>query len=210
MARYVGARYPGTVASFLIGAAGDQSPYLQADRHVTNPDGSVTRVDTHEAGFLLTDLFGERAGGEVVRVAQNIHATQTPAITVWRKTVEVTSQSFAPENAPRGPVASYSYRSGDKVRVPVVMMRIGDTVLVGLQAELAASVGAQIRASSPFAHTVVLTMADGAAKYMPAADSYDRFTYEARSSFYARGSAEIVSAGIVDFLKQMHGGGAQP
>jgi hypothetical protein len=83
-------------------------------------------------------------------------------------------------------------------------MRIGDIALVGVQAELSASTGAQIKARSPFPHTIVLTMVDGAAKYMPDAASYDRFTYEARNSRYAQGSAEAMVSRIVDMLKQMH------
>ena len=62
---------------------------------------------------------------------------------------------------------SYDYRPGPEIDVPIVLMRIGDIALVGLQAELAASVGAQIKANSPFPHTIVVTMVDGGAKYMP-------------------------------------------
>ena len=52
------------VAMFLIGAAGDQEPYLKANRHVVNKDGSSSQVDIHEAGFTLVDLLGERLGDE--------------------------------------------------------------------------------------------------------------------------------------------------
>jgi hypothetical protein len=56
--------------------------------------------------------------------------------------------------------------TGPEIEVPVVLMRIGDIALVGLQAELAASVGVQLKAKSPFSHTIVVTMVDGGA-YMP-------------------------------------------
>lgn len=82
-------------------------------------------------------------------------------------------------------------------------MRIGDIAIVGLQAELAASAGAQLKANSPFPHTMVVTMVDGGAKYMPDAQSYERFTYEARNSRYARGAAELTASGIDSLLKEM-------
>jgi neutral ceramidase len=63
-----------------------------------------------------------------------------------------------------------------KVAVPVVLIRLGDIALVGVQPELAAGIGVQIKAGSPFAGTMVATMVDGSAKYMPDAQSYDRFT----------------------------------
>jgi hypothetical protein len=61
-------------------------------------------------------------------------------------------------------------------------MRIDDIALVGVEVEFAASVGAEIKAHSPYPHTLLLTMVDGAAKYMADAKSYDQFTYEARNS----------------------------
>ena len=46
-------------------------------------------------------------------------------------------------------------------------------------AELSAITGAAIRARSPFPHTLVVTMVNGAAKYMPDAAAYRDITCEA-------------------------------
>ena len=40
-------------------------------------------------------------------------------------------------------------------------------------------------------------------KYMPDAQSYDRFTYESRNSPFAKGAAEAAATGIVGRLKRM-------
>ncbi|WDS34836.1 hypothetical protein [Pseudoxanthomonas sp.] len=203
-ARHVEAHYgAGTVALFLVGAAGDQAPYLQANRHVVDADGVVGRADIHEAGFALVDLLGERLGGEVVRVAAGIRVQPVPGLGVRREQVELTSQEFSPRNPATGPVTTFSYAAGAKTAMPVMLMRIGNVALVGVQPELAASIGARIRADSPYPHTLVATMVDGAAKYMPDAPSYDRYTYEARSSPYARGAAEAAATAIASMLKRM-------
>jgi hypothetical protein len=192
------------VALFLIGAAGDQEPYLKANRHVVNKDGSSYQVDIHEAGFTLVDLLGERLGEDALQVSEAIKATEVaPKPQVLRQSVEVPSLNSS-RTMPSGPVTSYAYQPGPKIEVPVVLMRIGDIAIVGLQPELAASVGNQIKASSPFTHTIVVTMVDGGAKYMPDAASYDRFTYEARNTRYAKGAAEMTASQIVGLLKQMH------
>lgn len=47
-------------------------------------------------------------------------------------------------------------------------------------------------------------MVDGAAKYLPDARSYDRYTYEARSSPSARGAAEAAAAAIVSLLRRTY------
>jgi len=207
--RFVEHQYGGgTVAMFLIGAAGDQAPIFQGNRYVLNRDGSTSRVDIHEAGFTLVDLIGERLGSETLQVSEGIKASAiptlaaTPTLQVWRRTLKIPSQAGS-RGLPTEPVMSYTYQPGPQVDVPVVLMRIGDIVLVGLQAELAASVGAQLKANSPFPHTIVVTMVDGGAKYMPDAKSYERFTYEARNSRYARGAAELTASGIDDLLKEM-------
>jgi neutral ceramidase len=201
--RFVEQQYGGnTVAIFLIGAAGDQAPIFQGNRYVLGRNGTTTRIDIHEAGFTLVDLIGERLGSETLQVAEGVKATETPTLQVWRRSLKVPSQAGS-KGLPTGPVMSYNYEPGPEIDVPVVLMRIGDIALVGLQAELAANVGAQIKANSPFPHTIVVTMVDGGAKYMPDASSYERFTYEARNSKYARGAAELTASGIDDLLKQM-------
>ena len=193
----------GTVALFLMGAAVDQAPVLEANRYVLNQDGSLTRVDLHEAGFTLLDLLGERLGSETIQAAESIKATATPTVTIERSTLKVPSQGRsggAPSNVP---VLSYTYATGPDINFPVVLMRIGDIVIVGIQPELGSSVGARIKAQSPFPHTIVVVMVDGGAKYMVDAQSYDHFTNEARGSQFAREAADVTVSGIENRLKQM-------
>ena len=47
----------------------------------------------------------------------------------------------------------------------------------------------------------VVTMVNGAAKYLADAGSYDRITYAAMNSPYAAGAAEQVAARIVETLR---------
>ncbi len=205
--RYVESHYgDGAISLFLVGAAADQAPILQANRHVVKADGSVTRSDVHDAGFAIVDLLGERLGQDAVATGDGIKTTDISELQVIRRTVSVTSQTGTTVGPPpTGPAKSVAFLPSGPVDVPVVLIRIGDTVIVGLREELSASTGAWIRTHSPFAHTLVVTMVDGAAKYMPAADAYDRVTYEARSSRYAKGSAETVATAVVDMLGQMPG-----
>ena len=188
------------MAMFLPGAGGDQAPFLMADRHVVDGDGRPSRTDIGAAGFSVLDLLGDRLGTDAVRAADAVSTTGTANLRVLRGSAAVPSQLSSPRDPPRGPVASFADRPGPTVEVPIVVIRIGDTALVGLQAELAASVGADIRARSPFAHTIVATMVDGAAKYMADAAGYDRFTYEARNSPYGRGAAELTADRAVALL----------
>lgn len=120
-----------------------------------------------------------------------------------RKDIPVKTIEFSPRHAPTGPVKNYQYVTGSPTTMPVVLMQWGDVVIVGVQPELSAVLGARIRANSPFRLTFVVTMVDGAAKYLPDITGYQRFTYEARSSPFAPGTGESVLQEITTQLKQM-------
>jgi len=196
--------YSGATSFFLTGAAADQAPYLQANRHVVRADGTATRQDVHDAGFDLLALQGERLGQDALRASDAVAAQDKPILAVERKTVQLITQTGVTVGPPpKGPLKTADLKASDPVDVPVILMRVGDVAIVGVREELSASTGAWIRQHSPFAHTLVVTMADGAAKYMPAADAYDRLTYEARSSHYAKGAAETLASAVVEMLTSL-------
>ncbi|MCX4405599.1 MULTISPECIES: hypothetical protein [unclassified Streptomyces] len=72
-----------------------------------------------------------------------------------------------------------------------------------MQAKLNARTGLDIRAASPFPATCVVTMTNGSAKYWADAMSYDRITYEAMNSRYARGAAAKVAERISELLRSL-------
>ncbi|WP_336750085.1 hypothetical protein [Pantoea vagans] len=188
------------VAFYLVGCAGDQAPYLQASRHVVHDDGSVGRTDEHEKGFLLLALLGQKLGEEVIRITQSIKPEPANVYRIERHLIALNGLKFTPHNAATGPVTTFHYVPGTPVSLPVVLIQWGKIVMVGVQPELSAILGERIRAASPFAQTFVITMVDGAAKYLPDISGYQRFTYEARSSPFAPGEGEHAVQAIISLL----------
>ena len=45
-------------------------------------------------------------------------------------------------------------------------------------------------------------MVNGAQKYLPSAEAYDRITYEAMNSGFARGADHALAAAILDYVKE--------
>lgn len=191
------------VAFYLVGCAGDQVPYLQASRHVVHDDGSVSRTDEHEKGFLLLALLGQKLGAEVVRITQRIKPESANVYRVERHLISLNGLEFTPHNAATGPVTTFEYIRSTSVTLPVVLIQWGKIVMVGVQPELSAILGERIRAASPFAQTLVITMVDGAAKYLPDIAGYQRLTYEARSSPFAPGEGEHAVQTIVNLLNRL-------
>jgi hypothetical protein len=204
--RQIEALRPGTVALFLTGAAGDQMPAYTARRNVYDAAGNYRTVDIGDLGYSLADLQGERLGDAVLATSPRLArdgANETLRVT--RGSVSLDAQERPKDLQQIKPSRTYHYVTGGKVQAPFVVVTIGDVAIVGVQAELSAITGATIRAHSPFSHTMVVTMVNGAAKYMPDAAAYRDITYEAMNSSFAPGSADIFAAGIERALAAMHG-----
>lgn len=197
-------------ALFLIGAAGDQAPYLTAHRHIVDGNGAPTRVDIGEAGHLLVDLLGERLGSHALTAEGHARdISPAPALRVLRATVTVPTQRALPREDIR-PSPDYAFRPGAPAGLPFWVTLIGDVAVVGTQVELSSRTGADIKQRSPFPHTLVTTMVNGADKYLPDEGSYDRRTYEAMSARYSRGSAEALVARILDLLLELRSAHGRP
>ncbi|MBP2656150.1 MAG: hypothetical protein H6Q73_3719 [Firmicutes bacterium] len=206
--KYIEEKYKaaGTIAFFGIGSAGDQSPILMANRYTMNDSGISVRKDIHDTGYIVLGLLGERLGADAVSVAQNITDKQSEVdLTVINDSVICQSQKMPERQKPADmkPVKQYAYQETGEIKVPIAIMKVGNIAIVGVQPELAAIIGADIKKKSPIKNTLVLTMVNGAAKYMADKDSYDKFTYEARNSHHAKGSAERVEAKILSMLETL-------
>ncbi|PIP00148.1 hypothetical protein [Pleomorphomonas carboxyditropha] len=202
---YVEGQYGGgAVSLFSVGAEGDQSPAYVSNQYKLTRAGEVVREDAHEAGLLLVKAQGDRLGAEAVRVAETIEADQSaPKIAVVRDSGHMAGQKIPANIKDIHVTTSYDYPPADPVEAPIALLRIGDIALVGVQVELSASTGMAIKANSPVEKTVVMGLVDGAAKYMAASDAYDRLTYEAMNSFYAKGSAEALADRIGGMLSDI-------
>ena len=191
------------VAFYLVGCAGDQVPNFQASRHVVHADGSVGRTDEHEKGFVQLALLGQKLGEEVVRITQSIKPEPANVYRIERHLIALKGVKFSPHNAATGPVTTFDYVPSTPVTLPVVLLQWGSIVMVGVQPELSAILGERIRAASPFAQTFVISMVDGAAKYLPDISGYRSLSYEARSSPFAPGEGEHAVQAIVSLLNHL-------
>lgn len=195
----------GAVSMFLTGASGDQSPTYLAQRNVLDKDGHVKTVDLGAAAYPLVDLLGERLGAEAVRVSQALAAGRSAVVLkAVAGSVDLDAQERPQTLAQIRPSRTYAYKINGKRTAPYFVMQIGDTALVGVQVELSALTGQAIKQRSPFKNTLVVTMVNGAAKYLPDAASYKRITYPSMNSSYGPGGAEILQGKILETLAVLH------
>jgi neutral ceramidase len=201
--RFLEQEYGGDViALFCLGAAGDQSPALKAKLQSTDKDGHIRYEDVGEQGFILSEMLGKRLGIAVLRVADKISCQGLRGdIFMEHFTVECPGQQIIDMKSIR-PTKTYAFIPGEPRREPVAIFRLGNVAMVGVRPELSALTGTSIREHSLYPNTMIVTMINGGAKYMPDQSAYDRITYEAMNSFFGRGSAESLCAQVVEHLQR--------
>lgn len=197
------------VALFLPGVSTDQGPAYRAVRTVRGRNGSYRNVDIKEKGWILLELEGERLGEQVLLAAEQAsckglsHPIHLENRTFWFKGQKM-------RGLPRpdaGPVLQWQYVPDQDRTRSVEVMVLGDTAIVAVGG-IGVETAQKIQARSPFKHTILLSSLSGGAKqlptdgqkYMAEEEQYQKFSFQARNSEFAAGSAEKMLEDVVNFL----------
>ena len=196
----------GCIALLLPGAAGDQSPREKAVVESFDRDGGRSVHDAHEDGYRML----HRQGSELAQaLLESIHAAAFEARSkVGDDSDQVESQSFsislpAQQRADfhsLAPRRSYEFKGIGEAETKVSLMRLDGCILVGVQPEVSSSFGTAVREVLP-GRVLLATLVNGGAKYLPAPDAYEKITYEAMNSGFARGAHEVLLETISDAVQ---------
>ena len=194
-------RYPGSVALFLCGAAGDQAPRQKGSAAILQPDGSLRTVERGETGFAILRDLGAEFGKDLCETIASIEtAAAVPEILAVSRYFSVPAKVM-PDRSEVKARHSMDYVSAGSTQTNVDLLRIGDIALIGVKPELSASVGQAIREQSPAACTMVATMVNGGAKYMADRLAFQRCTYAAQNGPFAEGAAELLAEHALAMLQ---------
>ena len=101
-------------------------------------------------------------------------------------------------------VLDVAARQGRPHDVEVQVIAMGDEVAwVSLPGEIFVELGLEIKKKSPFRHTIIAELANGAIGYIPNASAYDEGNYEPVSARCARGSGEELVQVALKLLQQL-------
>ncbi|WP_322150648.1 hypothetical protein [Paratractidigestivibacter sp.] len=170
----------GGVAVFLVGTAGDQAP----------------RAKGPEA---LREL-GRALAAEVDEALAGARPVRADAILLSCATITVPAQRIA-EFGSLVPTRAYEFVPDGTADLVIFVARLGDLAVFGVQPELDSSFGARLREAAP-GRLEILTMVNGAAKYLPGSASYDRITYEAMNSRFGRGADELLAKAVLELAER--------
>ncbi|HMJ91727.1 MAG TPA: neutral/alkaline non-lysosomal ceramidase N-terminal domain-containing protein [Candidatus Acidoferrum sp.] len=95
-------------------------------------------------------------------------------------------------------------RKGEPYQVEVQVIALGDEIAwVSLPGEIFVELGLDIKAKSPFKHTLIAELANGSIGYIPTRRAYDEGNYEPTSARCAKGSGERVRDAAIKLLREL-------
>ena len=168
----------GGVAIFLVGAAGDQTPRVKG------------------AGALPE--LGRILASEVEAALTNAERLEAASIELERVTVTCPAQRRA-DFGSLAPTRNYEFVPEGNIETTLSVARLGSLTVVGVEPEIDSALGAELRSKGE-GTLEVLTMVNGTQKYLPCSQAYDRITYEAMNSSFARDASDVLANAILGLL----------
>jgi len=225
--RYVEDAFGGdVVAVWSSGAAGDQNPiyyqqtydlreirikdYAKRGVDISNampPGGqgldrnnpAVARLMNQQRQMVAS--MGQFLGEEVLYVMRNIERTDTEVLLSGsQKTIQCPGR----ERTNDGRAGSEgTYKDAGPVEIRLGLLRVGDTMIGAVNAEVFNPIAQRLKRESPFKATMMATLTNGAARsgYIPDDASYGKHTFEVLSPRLRAGCAESsIVNGLLDLI----------
>jgi hypothetical protein len=218
---------PDVVALWSTGASGDQNPiyfqqtydlrqiriedYARRGEDISNampPGGQgMDRNDPRVA--LLMDQqkrmilsMGQMLGEEVLHVAR--FGLERPVATGAIVGGQATFQCPGRQRTDAGRAGTPgTYIDADPVEIRLSLLRIGDTVIGGVNGEVFSAIAQRFKAESPYKHTMMATLTNGMARsgYIPSDEAFGYQTFEVLGSRLKPGCAEsAIVSGLLDLI----------
>jgi hypothetical protein len=177
------------VALWTLGAAGDQ--YAKFNKEFDKSWASTPATE-------LVDIQGRMIGMEVLQTAARLGpGSSTARIQASHRAVpcEMRPQPAPPAQPGAAPPPQPAQTPGAKLDIQLGLIRINDVAITSVSGEVSTNIYAHLRRVSPFNDTIMATLVNDRAGYIP-----DEANYERMGAAFVRGCAENA---IVDNLTDM-------
>jgi hypothetical protein len=172
---------------FVMGTAGDQIPVKTSLVDCVENGTMVTLDEGMEKGLKYAVEVGGMMRDSVLAITNQISCDIADCDLVG---IEGSFEWEKRKGTSRKPSKKISNIPDGKDLFTYEVFRLGDVVFVAERPEVNAITGKQIKEASPFRHTVIMTMVNGEAKYLPDRESVERGTFEAQSAKFMPHAAE--------------------
>lgn len=204
----------GCVAVYFAGCTGDQWGSVRAEyNYVAGPQDALeyrTGYFDAASGFLMLDVASSRLGVAVVDAANAIETHDVHAVVLRNEKFEYRQLDKDKLKAGPDPKAFQYVQSASKptCTTDVSVFAIDDVALAGVKPEMNIQSLKDVRAGSPFAHTVLQNWVsfDGNSVqgYLPDQQGFDQSGKQASKTSFMPGSAEEMVGHAVDLLNEAY------
>lgn len=211
---------PGTKAIFFNGAEGEVG--VQNVRPVSGDmNGLSLDFDDVYRGYESTENLGRCVAGAVLQVYGRVEYVDVERIACARRTIRVPSNMPTPEELPLAREYAALHEAGQDAKIPYTGMQlttvvaealrmvrlaegpeyfemdlsgiaIGPVAFVGIPGEPFAGISFGLEETPGWGTVFTVCNANGKEGYFPMQDAYDEGGYEARSSAFKAGVAELM------------------
>jgi neutral ceramidase len=154
---YTEEKYPGSVAMWTSGAAGDVNPVMLNEFYYPDPrTGEQRRADYRQAEIplMMLQMMAARHFADVVRTIRRIGPMEAQARIAAALTYsETPGRDIAEHNHGQAPVFRESSRP---YKIRLHLLKIGDTAFLGIGGELYSSMGMTLKAKAPCGRLVIM------------------------------------------------------
>ncbi|MGN1027180.1 MAG: hypothetical protein ACI4P4_12345 [Faecousia sp.] len=193
---------------FVMGAAGEQVPRQKANYLALDENRHFYSVNLAEAGYSILEALSDELA-DAICDADTVREL-TPELSFDHFAFHADGQVSYPKTLPEPPVLHYDYIRTPGEDIPVWSIRIGSLVMLGVKPEIVTPVFDELRAASPFAHTLMATLVNGGQGYIAADTDYERFTYPGLKTPFFRGTDRVFLEQTEAFLKKLWEGAKRP
>lgn len=152
--------YPGSVAVWSSGAAGDQNAIMMNKIYLPNPEtGERTTLTMAGGDTNILKALAYRHLDDIERVIAGITCKDSAAaLTASVAIAAVPGRDVVPvDPAKPGDACTYRYDNAAPYEVRMQLLRLGNLAFVALSGELYTRLGLHLKAISPLADTVLIT-----------------------------------------------------
>lgn len=220
---------PDVVAVWSTGAAGDQNPiyfqqtydlrqiridhYAARGEDISNampPGGQGMDRDDPRVALLMDQQkhmilsMGQMLGEEVLHVVRSASERPVSQAAIRGSQAGITCPGRRRTDTGRAGFPG-QYVDGDPVEIRLSMLKLGDTVIGGVDGEVFTAIAQRFKRQSPFKHTIVATLTNGMARsgYIPSDEAFGYNTFEVLGSRLKPGCAEsAIVNGLLDLAEK--------
>lgn len=191
---------------FVMGAAGEQVPKKKANYLELDENRRFCTVNLAEEGYAILESLSEELADAVCSTAQ-VPGSAMPTnrqLLFGSFAFHADGQVSYSNSLPEPPVLYFDYVPAPGEDIPVWYLQIGDAVLLGVKPEIMTPTFDEIKAVSPFSHTLIATLVNGGQGYIARDTDYERFTYPGLKTPFRRGTDKTFVAKIAHCLQSLN------